>query len=212
MLQTIKEAVDQAMTDPTSSSINWVHGVAEVVEGAEVVLAIAADAGLNATAVGVATFLEEAGASIAWPVTTAIAAVVTEFAALGAGYAEAATEIKESRSASGFSQGVVMGAFKHPVDFVKSRFFEWSPEQNTFWPEAGALAQHYYNAALALGYRYGFELDSTETQLFFTDLSQGLTAPLGDPESAPTEQDRENAWVDFYIAAGVQFQKLHIVS
>jgi hypothetical protein len=138
---------------------------------------------------------------VAWPVTVGVAAVAGEFAAIGAGYAEAAREIKAARSAAGFSEGIVMGALKEKVDFIKSRFFEWSAEQNDFWPEGGVLAQHYYNAALALGY---------QGQLFWTDMSRDLTQPLGDPDSAATDDERERAWVDFYIAGGAQFTKLHI--
>jgi hypothetical protein len=210
MLQSIKDAADAALTDPTSTSIDWVHTVAEVVEGVEVVLAVAAEAGATTgIIVTISEFLEGAAGGVAWPVTVGVASVLAEFAAIGIGYAEAAREIKESRSASGFAHGVVMGVLKENVDFVKSNFFEWSAEQNDFWPEGGVLAQHYYNAALALGYHSGLELTGDESQLFWTDLMRGLTSGLGDPEAAAPE-DREREWINWYIAAGVQFQKLHI--
>ena len=106
------------------------------------------------------------GEGVALPVTVGVAAIVGEFAAIGAGYAEAATKIKQDRSEVGFAEGVVMGAMKEKTDFIKAHFFEMSPEQNDFWPEGGVLAQHYYNAALALGYHYGYE--STRTRPRFS--------------------------------------------
>jgi hypothetical protein len=210
MLESIKDAVDRALTDPTSTSIDWVHTAAEVVEGVEVVLAVATAGGAGGAIATLGELLEGVGSGVAWPVTVGVAAVAGEFAAIGAGYAEAAREIKAARSAAGFSEGIAMGALKEKVDFVKSRFFEWSPEQNDFWPEGGVLAQHYYNAALALGYHNGYELTPDEGQLFWTDMSRDLAQPLGDPDSAATDDERELAWVDFYIAAGAQFAKLHI--
>jgi hypothetical protein len=210
MLESIKDAVDRALTDPTSTSIDWVHTAAEVVEGVEVVLAVATAGGAGGAIATLAEVLEGVGSGVAWPVTVGVAAVAGEFAAIGAGYAEAAREIKAARSAAGFSEGIAMGALKEKVDFVKSRFFEWSAEQNDFWPEGGVLAQHYYNPALALGYHYGYELTPDEGQLFWTDMSRDLAQPLGDPDSAATDDERERAWVDFYIAAGAQFAKLHI--
>jgi len=187
-----------------------VHTAAEVVEGVEVVLAVVTAAGGGGAIASLAEVLEGIGSGVAWPATVGVAAIAGEFAAIGAGWAEAAREIKDNRSAAGFSEGIVMGAMKEKIDFVKSRFFEWSAEQNDFWPEGGVLAQHYYNAALALGYHNGYELNPDEGNLFWTDMSRGLTAPLGDPDSAATDDERERAWVDFYIAAGAQFAKLHI--
>ncbi len=208
MLQSLKEAVDTALTDPTSTAIDWVHTAAEIVEGVEVVLAMAAETG---GAIGaLAQLIEGVGGGVAWPVTTGVAAVVGEFAAIGLAYAEAARDIKADRSEKGFAEGVVLGVWKAPVDLVKSRFFESSPEQNDAWPEAGVFAQHYYNAALALGYHLGYELNQAESQLFWKDLGQGqdLDAVLGMP--IPTTDSTQNDWVDFYIAAGMQFLKLHI--
>jgi hypothetical protein len=210
MLESIKDAVDSALTDPTSTSIDWVHTTAELVEGVEVVLAVATAGGAGGAVATLAEVLEGVGSGVAWPATVGVAAMAGEFAAIGAGYAEAARQVKADRSAAGFSEGVVMGALKEKVDFIKSRFFEWSAEQNDFFPEAGALAQHYYNAALALGYQNGNDLNPDEGKLFWTDMARGLAEPLGYPDAATTDDERERAWVDFYIAAGAQFAKLHI--
>lgn len=210
MLQSLKDAIDKAMIDPTSTSIEWLHNAAEIVEGVEVVLAVATAAGGGGVIALIGEWIEGVGAGVAWPVVAGAAAIAGEFAVIGEGYAEAARKIKEDRSASGFSHGAVLGAWKAPTDFVKSRFFEMDPEVNSFWPEAGTLAQHYYNGALALGYHFGYELDKSETALFWKDLGQGkdLDDVLGVP--IPTEDSPENDWVDFYIAAAVQFLKLHI--
>jgi hypothetical protein len=212
MLESLKEAIDNAMTDPTSSTIDWVHSSAEIVEGVEVILEVAAAAETGAISTAIAGFLEDTAAGVALPVAGAAAGVIAEFAAIGAGYAEAARKIKEDRSSVGFSEGVVMGAMKEKPDFLKSHFFEWDPEQNDFWPEGGKLAQHYFNGALLLGYRYGYDLNKEETGLFLKDLARGLSEPLGDPDAASTPEERERQWVDFYIAGGAQFSKLHIES
>lgn len=210
MLESLKDAIDRAMTDPTSDSIDWIHTGAEIVDGVEVVIAIVTASGTTGSIASLAQIIEGVGGSVAWPVTVGAAAIAGEFAVLGLPYAEAAKKIKEDRSATGFCKGVVMGAMKEKSEFLKWNFFEWDAEPNDFWPEAGMFAQHYYNAALALGYHYGYELDNDETTLFFKDLSRGLTEPLGDPDTAGTDEERERAWVNFYIAAGVQFHKLHI--
>jgi hypothetical protein len=210
MLESLKDAIDKAMTDPTSTTIDWVHTAAEIVEGVEVVLAVVTAAGVSGATASLVEIIEGVGGGVAWPVTVGAAAIAGEFAALGAGYAEAARKIKEDRSGIGFAEGAVLGAWKAPTDFVKSRFFEMSPEQNDFWPEAGVFAQHYYNAALALGYHYGYELNKDESAAFWKDLGRGqdLDVVLGLP--IPTEDSPENDWVDFYIAAGARFAKLHI--
>jgi hypothetical protein len=211
MLQTLKEAIDNAMTDPTSNAIEWVHTSAEIVEGVESVLEVAADAGgTGAITTAIAGLLEDTAAGLALPIAGAAAGVVAEFTAIGTAYAEAARKIKKDRSGMGFAEGAVLGAWKAPTDFVKSRFFESSPEQNDFWPEGGVLAQGYYNAALVLGYRFGYELDKEETAAFWKDLGRGqdLDAVLGVP--IPSEDSPQNDWVDFYIAAAARFHKLHI--
>jgi hypothetical protein len=210
MLQSLKEAIDKAMTGPTPTTIDWIHTGAEIVEGVEVVLAVVTAGGGGGAIASLAELIEGVGEGVAWQVTVGTAAVLGEFAAIGAGYAEAARKIKEDRSAIGFAEGAVLGAWKAPTNFVKSRFFESSPEQNSFWPEAGVFAQHYYNAALALGYHYGYELDKGETAAFWKDLGQGqdLDVVLGTP--IPSDDSPENDWRDFYIAAGAQFVKLHI--
>jgi hypothetical protein len=212
MLESLKDAIENAMTDPTSSTIDWVHSTAEIVEGVEVVLALVTASGVGGATAAIAEIIEGVGGGVVWPVTAGAAAIAGEFAALGLGYAEAARKIKEDRSSAGFSEGVVMGTMKEKTDFLKSHFFEMSPEQNDFWPEAGVFAQHYYNAALALGYHYGYELDQDQTAFFLKDLARGLAEPLGDPDAASTPDERERQWVDFYIDAGAQFSKLHIES
>jgi hypothetical protein len=210
MLQSIKDAIDDPLTDPTSESIDWVHTAAEIVEGVEVVLAVVTAGGVGGSIASLAELIEGVGAGVAWPVTAGVAAMAGEFAALGLGYAEAARKIKEDRSGIGFAEGVVLGVGKAPTDFVKSRFFESFPEQNNFFPEAGVFAQHYYNAALALGYHNGYELDQEEAEMFWKDLGRGsnLEVVLGLP--IPNEGSSENDWRDFYIAAAIQFWKLHI--
>jgi hypothetical protein len=99
MLQTLKDAI----TDPTSDSIEWVHTAAEIVEGTEVVMAAVTGAGATAATQGLVDLfegIEGAGAGFAWPITTGVAAILVEFTAIGMGYKEAADEIKEQRSPS----------------------------------------------------------------------------------------------------------------
>ena len=74
MLQTLKDAI----TDPTSNSIEWVHTAAEIVEGTEVVMAAVTGAGATAATQGLVDLfegIEGAGAGFAWPITTGVAAI-----------------------------------------------------------------------------------------------------------------------------------------
>lgn len=209
MLPTLKEAIDKAMTDQ-SSTIEWVHTGAEIVEGVEVVLEVVAAGETGAISTAIAGLLENTIAGVILPVAGAAASVASEFAVLGLGYAEAASKIKEDRAGVGFAKGVVLGVYKAQADIVESRFFELIPEENNFWPEAGVFAQNYHNAALVVGYRYGYELNQDEAAAFWEDLGRGrdLAAVLGVP--IPNDDSPENDWRNFYIAAGVKFWKLHI--
>lgn len=209
MLESLKEAIKKEMTDPTSDLIDWVHTAADIVEGVDVVLSVATAAGGGGVIAVIGDWVEGVGGDVAWPVTVGVAAVAGEFAALGAGYAEAARKIKEDRSATGFAEGVVMGVFREKPEFLKSNFVEWSPEQNDAWSEGGVLAQHYYNAALVLGYHNGYELAyPDETQVFWKD----LVARGGKVSSLPDTSSDERTWRDFYIDAGMQVRMKYITS
>jgi hypothetical protein len=204
MLETLKDTI----TDPSSDSIEWVHTAAEIVEGVEVVMAVVKGAGATAATQGLVDLfegIEGAGAGFAWPITTGVAAIVAEFAAIGMGYKEAADEIKEQRSAVGFSEGVVMGAMKEQPAFIKSNFVEWSPEPNAFFEAGGKIAQTYYNAGLVLGFDYGHALTAEQTGTLFRDLARQGGA-IADLDANSSEHD----WRNFYIDAGARFHGLHI--
>lgn len=201
MLESLKDAI----TDPTSDAIEWVHTAAEVVEGVEVVIAVVT-AGGAATTFSFVEALEAVGAGIAWPVTAGVAAVVGEFAMLGLPYSEAAENNAKRAAASGFAPGLIMGAMKESTDFVKTNFVKWSPDPNPFVGDNGAVAQHYYNAALVLGYRYGYELDTTQEGVLFRDLARAG----GPVASGDTDNWSDRDWINFYIDAGARFRTLHI--
>ena len=59
MLQSLKEAIDTAMTDPTSTTIEWVHTGTEIVEGVEVVLAVVTAGGGGGAIATLAEIIEE---------------------------------------------------------------------------------------------------------------------------------------------------------
>jgi hypothetical protein len=200
--------LSDAVIDPESHTLEWIHTAAEIVEGVEVVMAVVGAAGASGVAAGLVGLFEKVealGGGMAWPIGVGVAAIVGEFAVLGLGYEEAANEIKKDRSASGFSQGVIMGAMRERGDFVKSNFWKWSPESNPAFPEGGKIAQAYYNAALVLGFSYGKELTPDQRLALFQDLARqgGAIADLDQDSS-------ERQWRDFYIEAGARFRKLHI--
>lgn len=206
MLQSLKEAIDAAMTDPASDSIEWVHTTAEIVEGVEVVIEIVTSAGgVGAFSTTIASMIEGTAAGVALPVLGAAAGVAGEFAALGLGYAEAAKAIKERRSGIGFAYGVALGVSHEAPDFVKAHFAEWSPDdESDYQLEFRAPAQHYYNSALVLGYRYGYELNQDEQRMLWKDLAR-------DPEILNTpDKDSDSEMEQFYRHAGLKFYRLHI--
>ena len=204
------ESLKDVIKDTQSDTIEWVHTATEIVEATDFVMAvITATAVTSATGEAVTALIEGiegAAGGFAWPVTVAAAAVVGELAAIGAGYEEAANKIAAQNAATGFSQGVVMGVMQAATDFVKSNFVKWAPDQNDFFPEAGALAQHYYNASLVLGLKEGRELDAPSQAMFWRDMLRDGKGPIDNPGDDSNEQ----GWIDFYIAAAARFELAHI--
>lgn len=199
------ESLNEALTDPASDSIEWVHTGAEIVEGVHVVIEVVTAGGAVSGGAFVEA-LEGAAAGVAWPVTVGVATVAAEFVMLGLGYSGAAQKIAEEYAANGFAEGLIMGAMKETPDFVKTNFVKWSPVRNVNFEAGGTVAQHYYNASLVLGYRNGYELDPNQTGVLFRDLARA-GGPLGDPDS---ENWSGRDWINFYIAAAMRFRRLHI--
>ncbi len=200
------ESIKDAITDPTSDSLGWVHTAAEVVEAAEAVMTIIATGPAPAGIVKVIHAIEGVGGGYVWPITAGVAAMLAEFAAIGAGYHEAAKQIKRENAASGFSHGFAMGVMRETPDFIAEHFVRWNPLPNPAFELGGKLAQHYYNAGLALGFKNGRELDNDQIGVVFRDLA----ARGGPIEMDDTDAWSVRRWIDFYVDLGARFRKYHI--
>ena len=82
-----------------------------------------------------------------------IAVWVGVFVAMGAGYAEARTLVRNENFQSGFSQGFVMGLLKWEWQHVVSRFFRFGPGQINVMDESlSYIAANSYNEGLRSGF------------------------------------------------------------
>jgi len=205
------ERLSKGVTPSNPNMINWKHSRAEIVEGAEVVFSALTEQDRREAKAVEKTFelfkkVTELAGPFKWPLRAGAAAFYAEMRALGLGYEGAAKAIKEDRAPMGFAQGVVMGVMAEGIPFIQENMWQWSPTPNPMFEKGGQIAQHYYNAALVLGYDYGRELRGPNGQIFFNDLKRVDTPSLvthGDPKT-PRE------WRDFYIDLGSAFVKLHI--
>jgi hypothetical protein len=210
------ERLTDGVTDPDGDTITWKHPAGDLVDAVDQVFALAEERAKQEgeardTMEALFKILEivvEAATDMDWPAKVAELAILAELAALGAGYAAAAETIKKDRVSAGFSEGVALGVMSEQLSFMKDKMWEWSPEANAFFPEAGKIGQTYYNAGLVLGYDFGRDLRGNMSQLFFRDLQRVNNPSLlehGEPANFGP-----NDWRDYYIDLGAAFRQLHI--
>jgi hypothetical protein len=215
------ERLKAAISGPDADSIAWSHSPSDIVEGVEVVFAtLTEEDEKEQDAVekmwdAVEKIAELAGEAYAWPIEIGAAAIFAEFAAIGAGYAEASEELKKKRAPIGFCHGVAMGVSEAKPPFIKARFWEANPEPNDFYPEGGKVAQNYYNAGLALGYDYGRELvPGGLDKVFFKEIEQNKPnfQPSAKILAGDTESWSDTDWWDYYNYLGSSFYRMHIAN
>jgi hypothetical protein len=177
------------------------HGTFEVIEGVHATLEI--------FAVEVAGLL---GLGLA--VGAPLAGLLAEFMALGSGYAEARAEVAKKRIVPGFALGVVTGAARRNWPYVKSLFWEKNPEENTFYPENGVVAQKAFNLGLVSGFVQGRELTSSsptpssKERFFWQSILRARTPGDRMKYPLPWANWPKELWPDwFYRAAGIFIQQ-----
>lgn len=140
------------------------------------------------------------------------------FAAIGAGYMEAADKIKTDRTPIALAEGIVLGARAAPIDFIGDAFWMKDPEPNPQFEHGGEIAQYYTNGALVLGYGLGKALQGQYYPVLIADLKGGMQAKgdthldsslavMTDP--ADGDWDR-NTRRGYYIDLAAAFTLVHV--
>jgi hypothetical protein len=196
------------------SDIKIVHYTAEVIEGIDVIFGIAEGApaligvaeniGGEALADGLLTIgtLAEGALTVLAP----LAAIVGEFAAIGAGYAEALENISGDYAARGFALGVVLAVDgRQPKDVLQNQNM-WSPyvPDNPFIPAAAGIALRSYQMGIIAGMAYGRELTFTQRKNFWLDLI------ARDQGNFVNWDDQQNPDDHFYESVAVVFRREHL--
>lgn len=209
MLETISDAISSG-----SGGVDWYHSRDDIVAGVEAVFSAIKDRQDSEQ-----EFLEHlweiveklaalAGEAFEWPIQLGVAAAAAPFLAIGAGYLEAAEEIKRKRSSIAFCEGVALGVMAETQDNVRDYFWQESPSPNPAFPEAEKLAQYYTNGGLVLGYLNGRQIFAQgQAPQFWADVKSNLTQSFGDPSA---ENWGRRQWIDYYIAIATAFYKGHV--
>ena len=141
-----------------------------------------------------------------------IAGEAAVFIALGNAHAEAINSVITDQMLSGFSRGVVLGADRRSVDYMKSNFVKWSPVPNSVYPEYGKRFQNAYNQALIAGYAQGKKLTKEESGAFFSDLFSRMSVSPAVTYGADSKQWSDKTWVDYYVETAAVFRAHHLKS
>ncbi len=196
------------------SDIKIVHYTTEVIEGidvifgitggAEALVGVAENVGGEALADGLLAIgaLAEGVLIVAAP----LAALVGEFVALGAGYAEALENISADYAARGFALGVVLAVDgRQPKDVLQDQDI-WSPyvPDNPFIPAAAGIALRSYQMGIIAGMAYGRELTFTQRKNFWLDL---IARDQGSFVNWDNQKNPDNS---FYESVAVVFRREHL--
>jgi len=154
-------------TGATGGTTAATAGAVEATAAAEVATGEVALTGLGAGAGAIA-----AGA-------VPVLAMVGVFVALGAGYAEARAAAKNEGTASGFSQGFVMGILGWEWHQAVDRFGKFSASQTPMDEAVGFIAANAYNWGLRKGHKAGAALSLEEKHSYLRALRRwsGSRAP-----------------------------------
>ena len=154
-------------TGATGGTTAATAGAVETTAAAEVATGEVALTGLGAGAGAIA-----AGA-------VPVLAMVGVFVALGAGYAEARAAAKNEGTASGFSQGFVMGTLGWEWHQAVDRFGKFSANQTPMDEAVGFIAANAYNWGLRKGHQAGAALSLEEKRSYLHALRRwsGSRAP-----------------------------------
>ncbi len=209
------ERLVEGISDASADAVDWTHSSADIVDGVEVVFASLTAAEKKAQDRSddlfglVEKIAELGGEEFVWPAKLTEVLVKAELYALGAGEAGAMQNIKEKVAATGFAEGVAVGVMAGTPDYIKSNLWKWGPDAS--YLDYGKLAQNYYNAALALGFANGREVQRKGYDpAFFRDLAQLADSPLADQGDPNLQNWSDRDWTNYYIAMGSAFLLRHV--
>jgi hypothetical protein len=210
MFQTIANSIP----GPNASQFNWQHSRGDIVTAVEQVFSAIKDREdaemeiLKKLWEAVEKIAEAGGEVVEVPILIGAAAAFAPFAAIGAGYAAAAQEIKRKRASIGYAEGLVMGVMMESPDNISDYFWEHSPTPNPMFEAGAKIAQYYYNGGLALGYAHGRQVFAKNlAPAFWNDTKKYLNGtPFGNPDEGWGRQE----WIDYYIGTATAFMRGHV--
>lgn len=208
------ESIANTITGATAMKIAWKYSRQDIVDRVEQLFsAIKEREDREREALEALWEVIEQAAELAGPAELPILAGVmagfAPFAAIGAGFMDAADEIKRKESALGFCEGLVMGVMAETPGNVRDYFWRHSPTTNLVFPAGGQISQYYFNAGLALGFANGREVSSRNlAPVFWADIDTRPRRKFGDPDQ---EDWGRREWIDFYVAIAAAFYRLHII-
>jgi hypothetical protein len=133
--------------------------------------------------------------------------------ALGAGYAEGRSILSRRRVRDGFAFGFVMGAHGRKWPTVKSMWWEYQPEINTFDQDAGKVAQKAFNLGLSTGYLQGRDLAQLPNKKKFFWASLNATLSPGERAqffNGNYKSWSELQWRDYYTRMMAAFIRQYV--
>jgi hypothetical protein len=143
-----------------------------------------------------------AGGGLALTVGAPILALIGNFLALGAPYAEARAEHAKQRVRWGFALGVALGAGARKWSYVKQRHWQRRPRKNPMDEEMGPIGQKAFNLGLSTGYVQGRKLSAVQRKFLFDSIGAKFTS--GDVTQFSGKDLTDRGWDDFYYrCAGV---------
>ncbi|AFM15020.1 hypothetical protein Mycch_0194 [Mycolicibacterium chubuense NBB4] len=213
------ETVASTISDAQNGPIEWSHSQDDVVEAVEQVFSYFKDRDESEMKLleDIWDWVEKVaslgGEEVELAVKIGVAAAFAPFAAIGAGYMEAAEEIKRGKASMAFAKGLVMGVMQESSDNVRDYFWEDEPEFNAAFEEGGKMAQYYTDGGLAIGYAQGKGVFSDGLAVgFWADLKSHLTDSQ-EAQMPPAENQENwsrNDWIDYYTATASAFYLAHI--
>lgn len=170
----------EAQSDGLHIGIAFLEALHTALDIAEVVTPpLVVEGATSGVAVTLAT-----GAGLTFTVAGPVLGLVGVFAALGAGYDEARTIIKNEATASGFSQGFVCGILNMSGGTVSSIFGKHGViPTNTFDQEADVIATNAYNKGLVAGYTFANLATADEKKSFVLEIRRFTGNVSADPWS-----------------------------
>lgn len=131
----------------------------------------------------------------------------------GAGYDEARAIISRRRMRDGFAFGIVMGAHGRKWPTVKSMWWEFQPEINTFDADAGKIAQKAFNLGLSTGFLQGKDVAQypNKKKFFWASLNASLSpAQRAQYFTGNYKSWSDLQWRDYYTTMMTAFIRQYV--